>query len=179
MIPYRDEKIKNACIFFAGEHRKNARRPLYQTHLYKYLAFFDFYCLRETGKPALEMNYRAMERGPVPLEVYDGKERVSGCRFVKDDQGELVIPNSKPNLDFFSDIEIEILQRLVDIYSQIWVSAATMSDATHEEIRAWKRTIRNKMIDPALEFEGDIFKKKEDELTFQEQVYLTHKAVSC
>jgi hypothetical protein len=35
------------------------------------------------------------------------------------------------------------------------------------------------MIDPALEFEGDIFNKKEDELTFPEQVYLTYKAVSC
>lgn len=67
----------------------------------------------------------------------------------------------------FADIDIEILQRLVDIYAQIWVSVATMSDATHEDIRAWKRTIRNKMIDPALEFEGDIFKKKKTNSLFK------------
>lgn len=179
MIPYQNEKIKNAALFFAGEHKKRTRRPLYQTYLYKYLAFLDFISLRETGRLSLGLSYRAMEHGPVPVEVYDGKEAVTGCRFVKNGMGEVVIANTKPNLDYFSEVEIEIMNRLINFYAQVWVTAGTMSNATHEDIRAWKRTARNVMIDPALEFEGDVYEKKESELSFPEEVYLNYKAISC
>jgi hypothetical protein len=62
MIPYKNEKIQNAIAFFAKEHCKKVRKPLYQTYLYKYLAFLDFISLREVGRPALELIYKAMER---------------------------------------------------------------------------------------------------------------------
>lgn len=178
MIPYRDEKIKNAAAFFALEHRKRTKRPLYQTALYKYIAFFDFCSLRETGRPALELTYRAMEHGPVPLEIYEGKDNVTNCRFAKNELGEQVLPKITPDLDYFSDYEVELLNRLIDFFAQQWVSTSIMSDASHEDILAWKRTERNKLIDLALEFEGNLFMKKDSELTFPEQVYLTHKALS-
>ena len=47
MIPYQKEKIENAICFFASEHQKKTKHPLYQTFLYKYLAFLDFESLRE------------------------------------------------------------------------------------------------------------------------------------
>lgn len=178
MIPYQDEKIKNAAIFFAQEHRKRVRKPLYQTYLYKYLAFLDFCSIRETGRPTLDLTYRAMERGPVPLEVYDGKDDVTGCKFIQDQFGEQVVTTSKPNLDYFSEYEIELMNRLLDFYAQQWVTARIMSDATHQDINAWKRTPTNKLIDEALEFEGDLSNKPKDELTFPEAVYLTQKALS-
>jgi len=55
MVPYRNEKIQNAIAYFAEQHRLRVRRPLYQTFLFKYLAFFDFFCLKETGRPSLEL----------------------------------------------------------------------------------------------------------------------------
>jgi hypothetical protein len=76
-MPYQMEKIENAICFFAKEHQKKARKPLYQTFLYKYLAFLDFISLRETGQPALGLRYLAMEKGPVPIEIYDKKESYS------------------------------------------------------------------------------------------------------
>jgi len=178
MIPYRDEKLKNAAIYFAREHQKRAKKPLYQTYLYKYLAFLDFCSIRETGRPALDLTYRAMKEGPVPLEAYDGKEKVTGCKFIKDEYGEQVITTLKPDLDYFSDYEIELMNRLLDFYAKRWVTSKTMSDATHEDILAWKRTPRNKIIDKALEFEGDLSKKRKEDLTFPETVYLTQKALS-
>ena len=178
MIPYRDEKIKNASIFFAREHRKRAKKPLYQTYLYKYLSFLDFCSIRETGKPALDLTYRAMERGPVPLEVYDGKEKVTGCKFVRDQCGEQVLTSLKPNLDYFSDYEIDLMARLIDFYAQRWVTSNMMSDATHEDILAWRRTPLNQLIDKSLEFKGNLSTKSKDELSFPETVFLTHKALS-
>ena len=178
MIPYREEKIKNAAIYFTGEHRKRVKKPLYQTYLYKYLAFLDFCSIREMGRPVLDLTYRAMDLGPVPLEVYEGKEKVTGCKFIQDEMGEQVVTNLKPDLDYFSDYEIELMKRLLDFYARKWVTARTMSDATHEDILAWKRTPRNQEIDKELEFEGDLSKKRKEDLTFPETVYLTHKVLS-
>ena len=74
MIPYRNEKIQSAVAFFAKQHYKKTKRLLYQTYLYKYLAFLDFLSLRETGIPALGLVYSAMDLGPVPIEIYGNKK---------------------------------------------------------------------------------------------------------
>jgi len=178
MIPYRDEKIKNAANFFAQEHRKRAGKPLYQTHLYKYLTYLEFYSIKETGMPALGLTFRAMTHGPVPLEVYQEKEAVTGCKFVQDQFGEQVIPTSNPDLDYFSEYELKLMKQLLDRFSHYWITANDMSESTHKDINAWKRTRKNEIIDPALEFEGNIFEKKDEDLTFPELVYLTQQALS-
>jgi hypothetical protein len=180
MIPYRVEKIQNAISFFAQEHRKKTKKPLYQTYLYKYLAFFDFCSLRETGCPALELIYRAMERGPVPVEIYGQKRDTEKYRFQKDQWGEHVTAIGKPDLDFFSPYEIELMRRLIEIYAVSWVKAKTMSDASHESIAAWRRTYKkkpNSIIDYAAEFSDDLESKHDDDLTYPEEVYLTCRAM--
>lgn len=181
MIPYRKEKIQNAIVFFAREHRKKTRKPLYQTYLYKYLAFLDFISLREIGRPALELIYKAMQRGPVPIEIYEKKEDTLLYRFVKDTLGEVVVPKNKPNMDFFSPYEIDLMHRLIEIYATTWITTDVMSDASHEDIAAWKRTYfkkPNTIIDFILEFDGDLLSKRENELTYPEEVYLTYRAMA-
>jgi hypothetical protein len=58
-----------------------------------------------------------------------------------------------------------------------------MSEARHQEIRAWRETWKNKpysIIDYRLEFEKDPHTKKENELTFPEECYLISKYIeSC
>jgi len=181
MIPYNNEKLKNAIAFFAKEHRKKTKRPLYQTYLYKYLAFFDFMSLRETGRPALELIYKAMKRGPVPIDIYENKKDTTKYRFQKVEQRYFVVNKDNPDLDFFSPYEIELMKRLIEIYATQWITTNIMSDASHEDILAWQRTWlkeKNGIIDYALEFVGDLFSKKEDELTYPEEVYLTYRAMA-
>jgi hypothetical protein len=181
MIPYRKEKIQNAIVFFAREHRKKTRKPLYQTYLYKYLAFLDFISLREIGRPSLGLVYRAMFRGPVPIEIYEKKEDTPLYRFVKDERGETIVAQNKPNMDFFSSYEMDLMNRLIEIYATTWMTTDVMSDASHEDITAWKRTYYQKpntIIDYTLEFDGDLLLKKENELTYPEEVYLTLKAMA-
>ncbi|MEA1947234.1 MAG: Panacea domain-containing protein [Thermodesulfobacteriota bacterium] len=181
MIPYKDEKIQNAIAFFAHNHKKKARRYLYQTYLYKYLAFLDFSSLKEQGFPVLGLTYRAMKRGPVPIEIYSTKEDTKKYKFIKDELGVFIIAKEKPNLNYFSPYEIELMERLIEIYAVQWVLTDTMSEASHEAILAWRRTYignPNGIIDYSLEFEGDVLSKKQEELTYQEEVFLINKALA-
>jgi uncharacterized phage-associated protein len=180
MIPCRNEKVQNAVAYFAEQHRKKSKRYLYQTFLYKYLAFLDFYSLKETGRPALDLVYKAMKKGPVPIEIYEHKTETPKYKFVKDEWGEFVVAKGKPDLDYFSPYEINLMDRLLEIFARKWVTSTQASDSSHERIKAWQRTwaqCPNGIIDPALEFEGDLFRKKEDQLSYSEEVYLTYRAL--
>lgn len=183
MIPYQQEKIENAICFFASEHQKKTRHPLYQTFLYKYLAFLDFEILRETGRPCLGLTYKAMERGPVPMEIYGQRDKIKSPLFefrsVQDDI-YTIHPKGKPNLDYFSKTEIRQMQRLIEIYAKDYIPAKLISDASHESILAWEKTWRNNkngIIDYSSEFDDNLSAKKEEELTYPEESYLIYRAL--
>ncbi len=181
MIPYQKEKIENAICFFAYEHKKATRKFLTQTYLYKYLALFDFKCLEETGKPALGLKYMAMEKGPVPIDIYSERDKIkSNCfEFKKTNENIYVIfPKSKPNLDYFSEYEIKEMKRLIEIYADRFVKASDMSEASHQTIKAWKKAWAkqpNSIIDYDYVFDDNIYTKPEESLTVAEECYLMYK----
>jgi hypothetical protein len=183
MIPYQKEKVENAICFFAKEHRKKTRHFLCQTFLYKYLALFDFGYLKKYGKPALGLSYRAMERGPVPIDIYAKRMDEPWSKlflFQKDEDKFMIIPKGTPDLNYFSAREIKLMNVLIEIYADQFIDSKLMSDASHEEVVAWKRTWKKKkndFIDLSLEFPGNIFEKSEKDLTFPEEVYLTQKGL--
>ena len=183
MIPYQSEKIENAICFFAKEHQKKARKPLYQTFLYKYLAFLDFVSLREIGKPSLGLRYLAMEKGPVPIEIYDKRDTYSTplFKFVKDQDNRIVIrPKGEPNLDYFSPFEIKIMERIIEIYAKSYVPTRLVSDASHQEIAAWRKTWARKpngVIDYALEFSDDFASKSDGERSHPEEHFIICRAL--
>ena len=117
----------------------------------------------------------------MPIEIYEKRIDTPLYRFVKDELGEIIVTSKKPNMDFFSSYEIDLMYRLVEIYATTWMTTDVMSDASHEDIAAWKRTYYqkpNSIIDYTLEFDGDLLSKRENELTYPEEVYLTHKAMA-
>jgi len=183
MIPYQKEKIENAICFFAFEHQKKTKHPLYQTFLYKYLAFLDFESLRETGRPCLGLSYKAMDHGPVPMEIYGQRDKIKSPLFeFRSVQGDIytIHPKGKPNLDYFSKKEICQMQRLIEIYAKDYIPAKLISDATHESILAWKKTWKNHpngMMDYKSEFDDGLLNKKEEELTYSEESYLIYRAL--
>ncbi|MGO9137096.1 MAG: type II toxin-antitoxin system antitoxin SocA domain-containing protein [Syntrophales bacterium] len=179
MIPYQKEKIENAILFFANEQAKSARKPLYQTYLFKYLAFLDFECLKETGRPSLGLTYKALKKGPVPIDLYNQNITFESFEYVTDELGKFIKPKKKPDMNFFSKLELKIMNRLVEIYAQNYIMSKHISDASHEAILAWKRTWRsdpNGIIDYSLNFDGNVLKKSHDKLTYQEENYLLHCA---
>jgi uncharacterized phage-associated protein len=183
MIAYREEKIKNAICYFAAEHAKRTKKHLYQTFLYKYLAFLDFESLSDTGHPVLGLKYKAMGRGPVPIEIYDKRKGLkTECFEFKEleDEKFTIIPTGRPNLEYFSSYEIQKMRRLIEIFADVFVKASDMSEASHESIRAWKETWKknkNGIIDYDDQFSEDIKCKDEKKLTPPEEHYLIYKSL--
>jgi len=183
MIPYQKQKIENAICFFAHEHKKKTRQALYQTFLYKYLAFLDFECIKETGRPCLGLEYMAMQRGPVPIKIYSQRDKIKSdlFQFIPDQEdSRIILAKTKPNLDYFSKKEISLMQKLIEIYASNYINTKLISDASHEAILAWKKTWKNKqngIIDYATGFDDDLSYKKEEDLTYPEESYLIYRAL--
>jgi len=134
----------------------------------------------------LELTYKAMEHGPVPMEIYDNRENSSCFSKVifepfqmKDGKtGYLVKPNGKFDPDYFAIAELEEMNDLIDMFAQQWVGATEMSEASHQAIKAWKKTYSrqpNANIDPIEEFDRDIMATPEETLQNAEYRYLVRR----
>jgi hypothetical protein len=189
MLPYQKERIENALLFFAQNHHKKTRKHLSQTFLYKYLAFFEFRYLKAVGDMPLGLTYKAMERGPVPMEIYANRDKPGYFSKVifepfqtkSGGTGYLVKPNGKFERDYFADAEFEEMCNLIEMFAQQWVGAAEMSDASHQAIKAWKKAYSrqpNTDIDPIEEFDRDITSAPEETLQNAEYKYLVHRKMA-
>jgi hypothetical protein len=188
MLAYRKERIDNAILFFAKEHYKKTKNDLSQTALYKYLAFFEFRYLEKYGEMPLELEYKAMEHGPVPIEIYANRENKEYFPLVTFEPiplkggktGYLVKPTGMFNPDYFAETELEEMGYLIEFFAQRWVTATIMSDSSHREIKAWRTTHKahpNAVIDPIDDFERDIRNIPSGELTPEEERYLFQKSI--
>ena len=183
MISYRKERIDNALLFFTLNHYKKTKKYLSQTFLYKYLSFFEFRYLKAMGDMPLELTYKAMEFGPVPMEIYENRNKpgyfskvVFEPSIMKDGKPQyLVKPNGKFDPDYFAEAELEEMNILIEIFAQGWINSNDVSDASHQAIKAWKKTYSRKpnaVIDPIEEFDRDIMAIPEEELTTAEERFL-------
>jgi uncharacterized phage-associated protein len=183
MVAYRKERINHAMVFFALEHHKKTRRYLSQTALYKYLAFFEFRYLKSHGEMPLDLKYKAMDHGPVPIEIYANREAENYFPLVVFEQTGnrfIVKPVGNFNPDYFAETELEEMRNLIEMFARQGDGAAAMSNASHNEIRAWKVTHKdhpNQIINPIDEFDRNILEVPEEELTPQEERYLTQKVI--
>jgi len=189
MLSYRNERIDNTILFFAQNHYKITKKYLSQTFLYKYLAFFEFRYLKTAGDMPLELTYKAMERGPVPMEVYGNKEKTGYFSKVIFEPistksgitGYIVKPNGEFDSDYFAEAELEEMNNLIEMFAQQWVGASEMSEASHQGIKSWKKTYsreHNAVIDPIEEFDRDITSVPEELLSTEELKYLMHRKMS-
>jgi hypothetical protein len=186
MLSYKKERIDNALLFFALNHYKKTKKYLSQTFLYKYLAFFEFRYLKTAGDMPLELTYKAMDHGPVPMEIYDNRDNPGYFSKVifepvqtkSGGTGYLIKPNGKFDSDYFAEDELDEMNSLISIFAQQWVGAAEMSEASHQAIRAWKTAYLRQPkadIDPIDEFDRDITAVPEDSLKTEELKYLMHR----
>jgi hypothetical protein len=175
MIPYQKEKIENAICFFAQEHKRISGKALFQTFLYKYLAFVDFISIEKLGLAAFGLAYRAMKKGPVPPCIYNQRHNYKTSLFEFVDIGEnkfVIKAKQVPNIDYFSKFEISLMKGLVNEYAPKWVD--DIIEDSHTRIRAYSKTERNKVINYALTFDNDLLTKNEELLNQAERYFLTN-----
>jgi len=186
MIAYREEKIKNAIGYFASEYQNRTQRDIPQTILYKMLAFFDFNVLKNTGKPALELEYMAMRNGPVPIRIYENRKILyeTDCfKFIQTGPRNFVIKSKKePKLDYFSEYELKILEEIINRYGHRIIPQKELSkkicDDSHAEIKAWQIAWdigENSIIDYDYVFDENLSSKPKSDLTTAENTYLIYK----
>ena len=185
MIAHREEKLNNAICFFALEHKKKSGKDLTQTYLYKYLAFLDFLSVKEYGVPAVDLCYRAMARGPVPIELYNNRDHLETplYEFIAQEKNIYIVRSKdKPNMDYFSDFELDLMSRLVEQYAKESSRTDEISAASHELLEAWKQTYKknkNGIVDYRLTFESDRKRKDSGKRSRAEEnliTYLTMKS---
>ena len=183
MIPYRKEKRENTICYFAAEHFNKTGKYLSQTILFKYLAYLDFLSLKDTGRPALEFEYKAMKNGPVPHKLYNMRRNYKSrlVEFIPRGNEKYIIKAKKStNLDYFSKYEIEKMDELVKKYADPnkteKENTDKICDDSHKDIRAYSVAYKreeNSKIEYRDTFEN-IFSKKECELLPVEENFLLY-----
>ena len=183
MIAYKKEKRENAMCYFAAEHFNRTARSIPQTTLYKYLAYLDFMSLREIGKPALELEYKAMSEGPVPPEIYNRRKNYKSrlVEFIPRGENKYIVrPRGNADLDYFSKYEIHIMNGLIKKYADHSMTEREIIDRicedSHKEIRAWKiaHAIKENTVMKYEDTFENIFDKTEKELTAVEENFLLY-----
>jgi len=181
-------KYQNVVCLFAQKYKAKTKRDLVKTSLCKFLAFFQYDLIQVTGKPALALEFLAMEQGPVPPRVLEEAahlENNTKYKWIEKNGYTYVIPTSSPNLSYLSQREQEEIDKLIEIFADASITTSHMSDASHEQIipwqTAWKRAqTKGKKAEP-MRFRdvfGNIDEKAEDDLTPEEEGLLAYEALT-
>lgn len=136
------------------------------TKLCKLLNFFDFDHFKQTGYPAIGLEYVTFEYGPVPrklwLQLKDGNppDDFKGklAILVKTDDlrpGHKEIEfkamhGVKPDLSIFSPRQKKILERLAEIYRD--AKARDMSEVSHLPGQPWTKTKAAKGLNAPIDY---------------------------
>jgi uncharacterized phage-associated protein len=173
MNQYR-RKLLNAILLFS---RKGVKH-LDTTKLSKLLFFFDFTHVKQTGYPAIGLQYYAFKWGPVPkafwLEIKDGNVpedfKKQLAIFVRPDefskQKEELSFRAKtdPDMKVFTPREQKILETLAEIYQE--ATANQMSEISHLKNQPWDLTYHtkgeNKPIDYELAIDAEVKDRQEE-----------------
>jgi len=143
------EKRINAILYFC-KHTKF----LNETKLYKLLYFLDFLHFKEVGRPVTDLEYFAWDFGPVPKKLFfEIKEKkapkeILRCiieekdEFTGEKKGLSFKSLQSPNLDVFSERELQILKKVADIFRD--AKAKDMTEITHLKNEPWQKTVELK-----------------------------------
>lgn len=172
---YHKQIVGNVIAYIADRYFRENNYYIYQMVLYKILAFFDFKCVTELGKPCTELDFRARKMGPVPEELYNNREFEDSLRdyfiTLRDYSKKQYKCNCLPDLDFISLKEQKVLDIVMNRFSTEKIDAKKASDLSHAEIKAWKkafdRTPNSQMLYTD-EFDKNVFSVNEDELSLPE-----------
>lgn len=189
LSPFYWEKLENAILYFAREFKKHTHRYMTQTYLYKFLSFLDEAHIKTMGETAFNLEYKALEKGPVPIKLYENIKSIQSNKFkVFNIPGKtgLFIKSAERvsfNPDYFADFELDEMKKLIFIFADSSVKSFHISEATHENIKAWgvawyqKKKPGQKAVDMDWSdtFDG-IHNKPFEELKHQEEHLLTIEA---
>ena len=124
-----------------------------------------------------------MKRGPVPIEIYNKRDsyRTNCFEFRKAGEDKYVIAaKGRPDLSYFSPYEISMMKRLIEIFAERFLTSNELSEASHEEIKAWRKAWsrkENSSIRFEEEFDVNPTLKDPKDLSPAEETFLIYKGI--
>lgn len=173
------KKLLNAVLYFANKVKNPSK-----VKVFKLLYFLDFKHFKETGRSVTNLDYYALDFGPVPLDFYeevkenklpqDFSKALSLVPFASEESGKkgaMFCSKSKPDMTVFSPREQRIMSELVEIFKD--VDANLISDVSHFKNHPWDKTRKekgdNKQIDYTLALDKDANVSLDDALEFMRE----------
>ncbi len=159
MVDMGEIKMVNAIMYFA---KKNVKF-LYKTKTFKLLYFLDFLHIEKVGIPVTNQEYLAYPKGPVPeylvkridennlSDYFNERIEIVKRKFGVHTAYEFVPrPKQKINMDVFSPIQIELLDRITFFFKDL--KAEEISEITHLPNSPWAKTISEKGLRADIDF---------------------------
>jgi uncharacterized phage-associated protein len=178
------EKLQHGLAYIAIIHEQICARPAYQTDIYQYLALIDFANIKAKGRLVFDLDYLALKSGPVPAMLYDNRDAYLESQPFRDvlvlekiDDTIIFKPIAEPDLQYFSDDEIALMESIVEKYASTVTTTEQLCRISHTEIEAWKvawkaRNDKNRVRINPLDTFPNILQKSSDELTPIEEAAL-------
>lgn len=145
---FNAEKAINGILWIASKSKYSTFHTISKL---MYLA--DKEHLAEYGRLIFGDSYVAMKHGPVPSETYDMLKAVRGdgwTKFMEEAKSAFevkgkkeVIPIRLPDLNVFSESDLECLQKTFEIYGKM--TFRELTDITHDQ--AWESVDENDLIE--------------------------------
>lgn len=142
-----NDKALNAALYVASHFEKVGFHKIF-----KILYFADQKHIANYGRTITEDKYIAMQKGPVPSRVYDIFKIIKGesiledkynfSKYLKIENGYIVKPRIKPDLDLFSDSDIECLNDSIKENGEL--KFGELKDKSHDS--AWNQADKNDRI---------------------------------
>lgn len=152
------KKLLNAILYFASKVKNPSK-----VKIFKLLYFLDFKHFKETGRSVTNLDYYALDFGPVPLEFYeevkdnnlpeDFSKALSLVPFASEESGKkgaMFCSKTKADLSVFSPREQRIMTELVDIFKD--VDAKLISDVSHFKNHPWDKTRKEKGFNKPIDY---------------------------
>lgn len=160
------KRLQIAIAYFSKEYYEKTKKFPTQTQVYKFLAFIDFISIRERGRPVFGLRYLAMEKGPVPIDLYEETKNIETRKqyefYSVSPEGSIrrfaYLENKDIDLKYFAKAEVEIINRIIEIFVDKSITTRHYSEASHEDIKAWKKAYLkqpNSIIDYKDEIENE------------------------
>lgn len=169
------KKLLNAILYFSKIRNPN------KTNICKLLHWFDFEHFRQTGYPAIGLEYFSFKWGPVPksfwIEIKDGnipddfKGKLS-INIKENDRDRKYnefqfVAKAKPDISIFTPRELEIMKDLFFIFKN--VEAWEISKISHERNKPWDVTVRQKGYNKPIDYMLAIDDKSEIDQEFAKE----------
>lgn len=182
IVTYSQEKLGNAIVYFVSN-----TKYCHTLKLFKLLCFLDFEHYRQSGMPVTNLTYKALPNGPVPTELYayfndpvNSIHHYIDITEIRDDfDDKLILHEIKPKQTFdkqyFSDRELEIMDRLVFFFDEI--QANDMSEFSHDPKLPWRKVYKrgegeNEIIPIELALDSPPIVKDEETISKDEMNFL-------